>query len=143
MAGTSSVGTWFRHTLRVFIGGIFLWAGIEKAINPAAFANAIIQYRLTSEHAAAGLALYLPWLEIAVAAAILSRKLYLGGLALVGLMLTIFVGALASAAYRGLDISCGCFGGNGQREIISALILDISLLAAVMILLADLRRRNA
>jgi putative oxidoreductase len=61
-----------------------------------------------------GLALYLPWLELLCAAAVLTRRYERGALLLLAGWGGIFTVALASAWLRGLDISCGCFGHSAS-----------------------------
>jgi uncharacterized membrane protein len=125
-----------RVLLLLALGGIFAVAGIPKAINPAAFAVSIDHYHLLPWRGAAALALYLPWLEILCAAALTTKKFRLGSLCvMLGLML-IFLPALISAAARGLDISCGCFGsGLDARTLAGAITRDIAILAALVFLL--------
>jgi uncharacterized membrane protein YphA (DoxX/SURF4 family) len=56
----------------------------------------------------------LPWLEVALAVllivGIMIRPAAIAG----GLIMVIFIGAIASAWARGLAIDCGCFGGGGE-----------------------------
>ena len=90
---------------------VFLWAGALKALDPGAFARDIGNYRLLPALPSALLALYLPWLEIAAGAVLVLRQLRRGALALLCALSLTFTGALALAWVRGLDITCGCFGG--------------------------------
>ena len=96
--------------VRFAIGGLFIYAGIVKAWNPAGFFTDVQNYRLLPYAASVTVAFYLPWLEILAGACVLLKKLYPGALAVLLGLIVLFAGALVSAWVRGLDISCGCFG---------------------------------
>jgi len=109
---------------RVAVAAVFIAAGALKARDPAAFTTAVDHYRLVPYPVAAGLALYVPWLEITCGVAVLWARLRLGALNLLLGLCAMFAAALASAWWRHLDIACGCFGpGAGSRP---ALLLDLA-----------------
>lgn len=128
MAGRAKIIT--RVLLLAAVGGIFAYAGILKALDPATFASDIAHYHILPWPFAAMLALYLPWLEIVSAAALLIKKFRAAALGLILGMTLIFLVALVSAAARGLDISCGCFG-SGSGHPLGAIVRDLIILAAV------------
>ena len=97
---------------RVALGAVFVYAGVQKALAPDDFAWAVYHYRLVPYPAAAAIALYLPWLEIACGAGVWWRRTRIGALNLLLGLCLVFAGALASAWLRHLDIACGCFGGG-------------------------------
>jgi putative oxidoreductase len=116
--------------IRIAIGGPFVVAGVIKAVEPSAFVSDIAGYQILPYHAVVVLSLYLPWLEIVCGTALIFRKYYLGSLAIAGSLLFVFTVAIASAWWRGLDISCGCFGHSLVREPYGWLITrDLLLLA--------------
>ncbi len=117
------------------IGGIFLYAGLSKVVDPANFAESIDHYRILPWKAAVGVALYLPWLEIVCGLCIATRRLYLGAVVVLTGLSTIFMLALISAISRGLNITCGCFGQQGSHTPGTALALDVFLLATLLSLL--------
>jgi hypothetical protein len=123
-----------------FIGLIFLAAGILKALDPAAFAVDILNYRILPWTCDVLLALYLPWLEIVCGAELLLRIGHRGALCIVAALLAAFIGAYASTRVRGLDVACGCFGHGAHRGYWSVLVVDAILLGTVTWLLrADFR----
>jgi uncharacterized membrane protein YphA (DoxX/SURF4 family) len=104
------------HLLRFGLGGIFVYAGIVKAVNPSSFLEDIESYRLLSYHVAVALSLYLPWLEIICGILlVVSRMHRVGSISILVVLMGIFTAALSTAWVRGLDISCGCFGDHGGR----------------------------
>jgi len=126
-------GSLSRKTALILLWGmaaVFLVAGVMKALNPSAFAEDIRNYRMVPWSANVVLALYLPWLEIFAGGALLCPKLRKGGLLLCGVMLLAFLVALISVEARGLNISCGCFGGGGAHGNLWLDILrDVAFLA--------------
>ncbi len=98
------------HAIRLLVGGIFIYAGYVKIMDPAGFAKNIYQYQLLPNDAAVNLtALYLPWLEVVCGGLlILAPRFRRGASALILTMLVVFTGAVVISILRGLDISCGC-----------------------------------
>ena len=129
--------------LRLTVAGIFLTAGVMKIwdfahMRPATpdFTLAIQHYELLpSPDLALLLAVYLPWLEVTAALALYARRLALGATAALLGMSTVFLAAIGSAWWRGLNIACGCFGKDEAPTDYRMLILrDLALLAAVAVL---------
>jgi len=123
--------------LRMALGGVFVWAGWQKAQNPIGFLDDIRSFHLLDDPYAAWVAMGLPWLEIAAGAALMTGLLVEGGLTMIAGMLAVFLGAIIHAWQRGLDINCGCFGGSAAtgdyRELITR---DVVLLVVALALLA-------
>jgi len=129
-----------QRIIAAIIGLLFFVTGSLKALDPAAFAIDIQNYRLLPWQAGVLLALYLPWLEIICGAALLFRIAYRGALSITALLLAGFVAAYGSTRPRGLDIACGCFGHGIHRGYWPVLLGDTLLLAIVIWLLkADFR----
>ncbi len=95
--------------LRLLLGLTFVFASIDKASEPAAFAAAIANYRLISEPWTILVATILPWVELICGIGILSGIYLRGSSLLLFLMLSVFTLAVLTGLIRGLDISCGCF----------------------------------
>ena len=118
--------------LRWGVGGVFIYAGALKAIDPAQFARDVDNFRLLPYAASCAVALYLPWLEILAGSALALGVMRRGAVLILGAMLSVFVVALSSAWARGLDITCGCFGqGQNHSNYPLSLLLDLILLAAL------------
>ena|ERR1700726_2943103 len=121
--------------LGLVVGGVFIYAGIIKALDPVGFANDIDNYKILPWTMAAGLAFYLPWLEIFCGLALVFRFLYRGGLSILTVLILIFIVATIAAKARGLDITCGCFGHVSQHWSFPAhMAVDLSLLVALIAL---------
>jgi uncharacterized membrane protein YphA (DoxX/SURF4 family) len=119
----------------LLIGGLFVYAGVIKAMDPVAFANDIDNYKTVPWMIGVRLAFYLPWLEILCGLALIARRLYLGGLTLLSALVTVFIVASVVAKARGIDITCGCFGHLSKDLSFSKhLVLDFVILGALMAL---------
>ena len=101
---------------RLVLGGVLLVAGGLKVFKPTESANAVAAYKLLPTNLAHLIGYALPWLEVAIALlliiGIMVRPAAIAG----GLIMVIFIGAIASAWARGLIIDCGCFGGGGELD---------------------------
>ena len=135
--------------LRIAVVGIFLTAGVMKIWDFAHarsatpdFTIAIQRYELLPPDLSVLLAVYLPWLEVTAALALFARKLSLGASAAMLAMSAMFLAAIGSAWWRGLNIACGCFGKDEATTDYRLHILrDLALLAAVTILVIHEWRR--
>jgi putative oxidoreductase len=125
------------------VGGVFVYAGVIKALDPIGFANDIDNYKILPWSISVGLAFYLPWLEIFCGVALLLRRLYLGGLSILTALISIFIVATVVAKVRGLDITCGCFGHASRNWSFSTHVgLNLVLLGATIFLLRISSRKS-
>src|SRR6266567_1375698 len=136
-----SSGKFFSRIVDLIIGGVFIYAGAIKALDPIGFANDIDNYKILPWAISVRLAFYLPWLEILCGLALIARRLYLGGLSILTALASIFIIATIAAKARGLDITCGCFGHASKNWSFSAhLILDLLILLAALLLFSRASR---
>jgi putative oxidoreductase len=135
-------GIW---ALRIVVAGVLLAAAVPKLADPAAFAAKLPNYRLFPDFLVNIVATTAPMLELVAALALLSGRLYRGGVWLsVGLM-AMFTALIGSALARGIDLDCGCFGNAVQAEPVGALDLvrNVVLLGLTVVLAIDLGREPA
>lgn len=101
---------------RLLLGGVLLVAGGLKVTKPTDSANAVAAYKLLPINVAHLFGYALPWFEVALGillvAGILLRPAAIAG----GLIMLVFIAAIASAWARGLLLDCGCFGGGGEID---------------------------
>ena len=125
--GFSKIGWGFS----VLLGAVFVYAGGLKVKDPTQFLFDVRSFNLLPDPLAAWLALLLPWVEILAGLAVITGWLRAGGLLLLNALLIVFLGVIALSWMRGLDISCGCFGGSPEASDYMALVIrDLVLLAA-------------
>ncbi len=125
----------------LIVGGIFVYAGVSKVLDPAQFANDIDNYKTLPWFVSVRLAFYLPWLEIFCGLAVISRFFYRGGLSILTALLAVFIltallavfiGVTIAAKLRGLDITCGCFGHASEHwSFPQHMAVDLSIFIAL------------
>ena len=129
--------------LHFIIAGIFVYAGVFKALDPVQFASDIDNYKILPWPVSVALAFYLPWLEIFCALGLVFRFLYRGALCILIALVVIFTLATIAAKVRGLDITCGCFGHASQHWSFPAhLATNLGILVALLALLFSNRLKK-
>ena len=124
-----------KRLVAILIGGLFIYAGVVKIIDPVEFARDIDNYKMLPWRLGVWLALYLPWLEIFCGLALITRVLYRGSVFILTALMSLFIIANIAAKARGLDVSCGCFGHASKYLNFSwHLVLDFLLLGGVLLL---------
>ena len=121
--------------LRLAFGALFIWSGVAKLKDPITFADDVRNFELVRDPVAPALALFIPWVEIVAGVVTMLGKLWRGGLVTLLGSLVVFTGALFLAWGRGLDISCGCFGGSGEVNYPWAVFRNLGLLGIGLFLL--------
>lgn len=122
----------FWRIVALIIGGIFIYSGVIKALDPVGFANDIDNYKILPWPLTVRLAFYLPWLEILCGLAVILGLLYRGGLLILTMLISIFIVASVVAKARGLDITCGCFGHASKNwSFTGHLLLDLAIVAGL------------
>lgn len=101
--------TQLQAAARIFLLGLFVYAGLPKLIEPQAFALVIFRFHLLPDAVINFVALLLPWLELVGATALLLPTWRRAGALILATMLILATAAIAISLVRGLDIDCGCF----------------------------------
>lgn len=102
---------------RILLGAIFIYASLSKILNPDQFAQAVMNYRIAPLVSVNLFAIVLPWLELVSGIFLLVGFFSGGSIVIITLLMALFLGAIGSALFRGLDISCGCFSTDGVHKI--------------------------
>ena len=124
-----------KRIVAILIGGLFIYAGAVKIIDPVEFARDIDNYKMLPWQPSVWLALYLPWLEIICGLALITRVFFRGGVFIITALMSLFIIASIAAKTRGLDVSCGCFGHASKYLNFSwHLALDFLLLGGLLLL---------
>ena len=131
----STIPQFVWRIVDVIVGGIFIYAGAIKILDPVQFANDIDNYKILPWTIGVGLAFYLPWLEMFCGLALILRRLYVGGLSILTALVAVFLVATIAAKLRGLDITCGCFGHASQNwSFPTHLALDLAIFGVLLAL---------
>jgi putative oxidoreductase len=97
---------------RILLGGLFLWASITKVPDMAAFAESVANYRIVPPALVPAAAAAVIGVEIAAGVALVANVWARAGAWVLAGLLAVYTVGLTSAFARGIDLACGCFGGN-------------------------------
>lgn len=119
---------------RVFFALMFLAAAWPKFSDPEGFATAVAQYQMLPAFSVNLFSVWLPALEITVGLALLLTPWERESSFWLGVLMVMFIVALAQALARELGIACGCFdikGATDAGQSWFALLRDIVLMPAI------------
>jgi uncharacterized membrane protein YphA (DoxX/SURF4 family) len=94
---------------RLFLGGIFIYASLDKIAHPQDFARIVANYGILPDFLVSLPALALPWLELIAGLCLVCGLWVRSAAILLSLLLLAFILALGINAFRGINLSCGCF----------------------------------
>lgn len=138
--------------IRLFLGGLFLYMGIDKIGHPVEFLKQIRLYEMLPEHPPYYLnatAIVLPWLEVLCGVALVLGVWIRGAALQIAIMLcaftpAIFIRAIAIQNAEGtpffeIEFDCGC--GSGVVVIWQKLLKNSGLLLLAVFALLSCSRR--
>jgi len=99
---------WIYKLTRWILGGVFIYAGSTKLMEPRTFTVLIEAYGIVPESLLMPVAIGLPFLEVIAGFGLLFD--IRGSLALITGLLVLFMVVLGYGIWMGLDVDCGCFG---------------------------------
>jgi uncharacterized membrane protein YphA (DoxX/SURF4 family) len=94
---------------RLALGGIFVYASLDKIAHPGEFARIIANYAILPDFLVTLAALALPWVELVAGLCLVAGLWPRSAALLLSLLLLLFTAALGVNALRGVSMSCGCF----------------------------------
>src|SRR5437870_184619 len=94
---------YFDITGRIILGGLFIYASMDKMANPEEFLKIIHNYKVLPVQLENPLAIFLPWMEFLTGLCLVIGKWAKGSWLLLSTMLVIFIIGLTQALVRGLD----------------------------------------
>jgi uncharacterized membrane protein YphA (DoxX/SURF4 family) len=137
-----------RYTILVFrliLGGIFIYASLDKIAHPEQFAKIVYNYKILPHSLINIFAIILPWVELLCGIFVITGIFVESSSAILSMFLVVFIIALSVNFLRGLDINCGCFSTDpkGKEEGAILLIRDLVLLViGIQMFLSNFRRLN-
>ena len=131
--------------IRLVLGGVFVWAGAAKLVQIPSFVETVAAFDILPVDWVAPFALSVIWIEL-IAGGLLLLDIWPRSNAVVVLgLLVMFSAALGINMYRGNDVTCGCFGGDGEASLAWSLLRDVLLAGGAAVLLVRKKhtiRRN-
>lgn len=131
---------------RGLVAAVFFYSGFLKLGISESFAVTILSFGIVPAWCATGMAVILPWLEVAAALLLILPKIYRTGALVTGILCILFITAVGWALAQGILVDCGCFGESAPTfgKMWLAIYRDIFLLAiSAFVFLAKQKRREA
>ena len=118
--------------VRFALGGLFIWASIDKALEPHLFARMIRNYQVLPLLLVNPSALVVPWLEMLTGLLLIAGVWRRSCLFIINSMLVLFILIMSQALLRGLSLDCGCYSTQSGSSQVSwwRVLEDIAMLAA-------------
>ena len=113
---------------RVVLGAIFLYAAASKVPDMAAFAKDVANYRLLPAALVPWTAAIVVGVELATGLALVAGVGARAAALVAASMLTLFIAGVSQALLRGIDLRCGCFGGEDSATW-GTVARDVAMLA--------------
>jgi putative oxidoreductase len=119
---------------RLIVGGVFMFAGAQKLLDPVAFAQDIGNYQAFPHWTWNLAAAIVPVTEILAGLAVLIGIKRRAGAIVLGSLTVAFIGLILSVIIRGIDLDCGCFGESVEASSVGwpLVLRDIALLVAIV-----------
>lgn len=135
---------WLHRVLAWGLGAIFLYAAFPKVLDPRPLITIIWGYRILPPGPINLIAIYMPWMELAVALGLITGLFRKGAAFWALVLLTVFQGALLVNAFRGVNVACGCFSQSAEEVENSWFLVlrDFPMwLASAFVFVAPMRQR--
>jgi uncharacterized membrane protein YphA (DoxX/SURF4 family) len=131
-----NLNKWFVLAVRIAIGGIFIYASIDKIIHPESFARIIHNYRLFPPSLINTFAIVIPWIELITGVFLIIGFKYKGANLIIFGMLLAFIVALTISYIRGININCGCFStaSTAKSNLLVRIIEDVFMAIGCLII---------
>lgn len=123
-------------------GIVLLVSGVSHWANPYRFLGSVYAYGLVGEDTGKLVAMFLPLLQMIVGISLIARICHDGAHLIALVMFACFVAVQSAAVFKGLDISCGCFGPYHESAVGFASLSFVSSLLFMAIVRTGLRWRS-
>lgn len=112
-----------ERLVRWGLGGVFVYAGALKVVDPLSFADSIASFQIVPVPMIVPVALVLPVFEAIMGILLIVGIRRKACAATIGVLCAIFAIALTQAWMRGLAVDCGCFGAGEPSGLKTGLAL--------------------
>ena len=98
--------------VRIVLGALFIWAAVTKLPDMAGFAQDVANYRIVPAVLVPFVASAVVGIELLGGIALVAGVMERAAAAVIACLLVAFIAFLSQALLRGIDLRCGCFGGD-------------------------------
>lgn len=140
-----SLNTVIATIIRILLGFLFLFAALDKIIDPAKFAEVVYNYRLAPVELLNIIAICVPWIEAIIGITLLIGVWVEVSAFILSGMTILFIIMIVSAILRGLNIECGCFSLDEAGSLVSwkRVIEDVAILIGGIYLFLNAMKKRA
>lgn len=121
--------TVFELCLSLIVGALFVRSTLTHLANPYFFLSSIHGYKLVGPTLAMALALVLPFLQLTIACCLLGRFFQPPAFGIAALLFATYSVAQGTALWRGLNVSCGCFGATDSSPVTLGTLVFVVILS--------------
>ncbi|HEU4930286.1 MAG TPA: MauE/DoxX family redox-associated membrane protein [Candidatus Krumholzibacteria bacterium] len=137
MIGRIFTGRELNLILRLFLGGMFVYAAWDKVLEPSSFAMAVRGYKIIPFSLSNLFALCVSWAELVAGIMLILGVFPRKAAGAIAILLVMFIVAIITTLVRGMVVDCGCFGKEGGSSTSWLLIVrNLLLLAGTYIVMA-------
>ena len=116
---------WLALALRLYIAGLFIYAGMVKINYSAEFAETIASYRMAPYWGVNAMAITMPWIELIVGILLICGVRVRSAIVVAGSFLLMFTVGIAVNLIWKAPIDCGCFHTLGDTISWKTLMRDL------------------
>lgn len=116
---------------RLYIAGLFIYAGMYKINYAAEFAETIASYRMVPHWGVNVMAVVMPWVEVICGLLLVCGIRVRSCAVILGGLLAVFTAGIAMNLVWDSPISCGCFHSMGDTISWQTLVRDLGWIALV------------
>lgn len=127
---------------RLVLAGVFLAAAVPKILSPHDFALAVFRYQILPDSLVNLMGIYLPWVELTAALALLVPRWSDGAALVLFVLLAVFAVAISVNLVRGVDMACGCFTTDPDADRIGWINVVRNVVLMGLAVIAAGRRSN-
>jgi uncharacterized membrane protein YphA (DoxX/SURF4 family) len=126
-----------KLSARLILGGVFIYASIDKIAYPKEFASIVVRYQILPEKLAIYFAFLLPWIELFLGILVILGFFVRESASSLSFLVLIFMIAITIRSLAGPIGNCGCFSitPSGTTQSIAVLIFrDVLFLICGLVL---------
>lgn len=115
--------------VRLYLGGLFIYASLNKIIYPTEFSDNIAAYLLVPFWLVNPLAIFLPWIELVSGVCLVTGIRVRASAAIITILMGVFTIAVVMVLVKEIPIDCGCFQNVGDPVSWKTVVRDLVWLA--------------
>lgn len=126
-----------QFSARLILGGVFIFASIDKIAYPKEFAAIVMRYHILPERLAIYFAFFLPWLELFLGVFVILGFFVRGSAISLSFLVLIFMTAIMIRSIAGPIGNCGCFSitpSGTTQSLVLLVFRDIFFLLCGLVL---------